>query len=784
MVRQSNMKLLVAAAACGVASAGSSSQQGRLTMNTVAARQKMLEEAWAKDLDGKGSPVQRVVGLLEKMKAELEKEAKSEAEMYDKMVCWCETNEKEKTKAISDAEVKTDDLSAETQERAAKFGELETQIAALKKQITADKGALATATAIREKEAAAFSEEEKSAMQAVTNLKNAVDVLAKHNGGAAGSASLVQMDSAVMASVRAVLRDVSFKYELMMGDRPLNAAKSTPGSSAFLSVTQGKDLVSALRGAIGNGHSVMPADIAAHALARAAGEAAKSAGSFVQAPGYQSYSSQSSGIFGILKQMKEEFEEKLSESQKDEMRAVADFKEMAAAKSAQIETAQKKLDEVEGAHADNQKALSDAKEDLEMTRGQRTDDVEFLQNLRLTCKDLDSQWQERSHTRSAEITAVAEALVILREDDNREHLAKTVSLMQVGSVQNSDAAVKQRRIRAAAALRKAAAAGLRKLPGAAGDDDDLLAAWQGMRAVGNGSGGPHAQLATLAVSVELDGFTEVKKVMDKMIADLKEQQKEEVEHKAYCGKELNQNEKDTFNKNEEKQDLEAKIESLGASIDSLNDEIKGAGTEIADTQKAIKVASEGREKENAEFQTVVADQRATQGILTKALNKLKDFYEKNLGAEQLAGSSLLQQKQTPPVQFNDYKKNAGSNSVIGLIEQIIQDSTSLEKDAIASETEAQSAYEDFIKSSNKVVSDAQQSIATKTETVAQFKMESETAQADHTSAVGELEALATYKADLHSECDFLLKNFDIRQRARQQEIDSIQEAKSILSGMQ
>ena len=38
-------------------------------------------------------------------------------------VCWCETNEKEKKKAIADAEATDKELSAEIEERAAKFGE-------------------------------------------------------------------------------------------------------------------------------------------------------------------------------------------------------------------------------------------------------------------------------------------------------------------------------------------------------------------------------------------------------------------------------------------------------------------------------------------------------------------------------------------------------------------------------------------------------------------------------------------------------------------------------------
>ena len=35
------------------------------------------------------------------MKAEFDADAAKDAEMYDQMVCWCETSEKEMTKAIA-----------------------------------------------------------------------------------------------------------------------------------------------------------------------------------------------------------------------------------------------------------------------------------------------------------------------------------------------------------------------------------------------------------------------------------------------------------------------------------------------------------------------------------------------------------------------------------------------------------------------------------------------------------------------------------------------------------
>merc|ERR1719473_1586771 len=46
----------------------------------------------------------------------------------------------------------------------------------------------------------------------------------------------------------------------------------------------------------------------------------------------------------------------------------------------------------------------------------------------------------------------------------------------------------------------------------------------------------------------------------------------------------------------------------------------------------------------------------------------------------------------------------------------------------------------------------------------------------------ELEQLANEAADLHKACDFVLKNFDIRQTARDEEVEALKQAKAILSG--
>lgn len=731
---------------------------------TGTSQEQSLEKSWSAELEGKTNPIKRVINLLNDMKAQLEKEAAKESEMYDEMVCWCETNEKEKVKAIADAEAKDKDLSAEIESRAARFGSVSTEIEAMKKQIAEDTEALKQATAIREKEAAAFRGNEKDTVQAITNLKNAVAVLKKHQGGDSNKISgtgFIQMDASLMSSLRSVLRDVSFRYEMMMADR------STPEhQSALLQIKSGleKDLMSTLGGT----SSSLPVEFAQRILERTASQS--SGPGFLQAsdkqPLYESRSSASGAIFGILTQMLEEFEKNLSTSQKDEIKAKEDYEALAAAKADSIDTGKAKLDAMEAEDAGNAKALSDAKEDLELTRKQRSADVEFLRNLRVTCQNLDREWEARSKTRSQEILAVAEALEIITSDDNREMLYKSTSFLQV----TEGTEMQMRRNRASTSLRTAA-------QGPSFDADDLLDAWHNRKSPSLVSG-PRAQLSTLAVTVQLDSFTKVKAAMDKMVADLKKEQQEEAELKAFCTKEFNQNEKETYDNTEQKEDLEAKMDELAALIKKLGEEIADAQSQIAETQLGVKKASQTREEQNAEFQTTVSDQRATQTILTKALDRLKAFYKKAEGG----GAAFVQQGQTPPVQFNKLKKNAGASPVIGMIEQIIEDSKATESGAISTEREAQANYETFVKDSNNLVKELTDSVTEKTKSIASSKTEAEDAKSDHIATLEELELLSQHKAELHGQCDFVLSNFDIRQKARLQEIEAIGEAKAILSG--
>ena len=73
-------------------------------------------------------------------------------------------------------------------------------------------------------------------------------------------------------------------------------------------------------------------------------------------------------------------------------------------------------------------------------------------------------------------------------------------------------------------------------------------------------------------------------------------------------------------------------------------------------------------------------------------------------------------------------------------------------------------------------------IVNKSEAKAKAEADFVQAQTEKESVLLELEQLSNYNAQLHQSCDFVMKNFEIRQTARDEEIEALKQAKAILSG--
>merc|ERR1719373_622292 len=631
----------------------------------------------------KNRPVSKVITLLKDMLKQLEKEAEEDEEIYDKVACWCETNDREKTKAIADAEAKIADLTVRIEELTAASARLNTEIKNLEKEVAANQEALDQATAIRQKQLAEFNAEEKDLLESISALKAAITVLAKHHGG-----SLLQIPRSHMLGVAATVQ-----HEMQK-------------------------------------HSSLLTGVFTHSERRAVA-------SFVQAPQdyfdaaptfKQSYAPQSGEIFGILRQMKETFESNLSASQKEEMANQKAYEDLKAAKEEEISAGQAQIDTKTQELADTDEKNAQAKEDVVDTKKSLGADEEFLMMLKEKCSMTDKEWEERQKTRQLEMEACSKALAVLSGDDAHDLFTRTFNpaLLQRGSSAQS------------------------------------------------------GRLAALAYQVKLDAFTRVKKAIDDMIAQHAKDKAAEIKHKDFCVDEFNTNQLQTEKKEREKQDLIAKIEDLELTIKTLTEEIEPLKAEIAEMQVQLKRAGENREKENKEFQTTVADQRATQKLLKAALGVLADFYKKSEAA------SLVQKQEPvgppPPAGFETYKKNAASGGVMSMIEHIISDAKAMEAEAIRSEEDAQKAYEDFVKETNASIEAKSRDIVEKSAARAKAEEELVETKESKEAVMLELEQLSNYNSELHQSCDFVMKNFDVRQTARDEEVEALKQAKAILSG--
>merc|ERR1712194_475180 len=120
--------------------------------------------------------------------------------------------------------------------------------------------------------------------------------------------------------------------------------------------------------------------------------------------------------------------------------------------------------------------------------------------------------------------------------------------------------------------------------------------------------------------------------------------------------------------------------------------------------------------------------------------------------------------------------------VMEMVEKLIYDSRELVSESKKSESDAQTSYETLIADTNGAIAALQKGIVSKTDAHGEARKDRREAKSDLADTMKDLEELAKYNAELHGECDYVLKNFDVRQQARAAEIKALQEAKQILNG--
>merc|ERR1719326_740149 len=654
--------------------------------------------------------------------------------MFDKFMCYCEGNTDGMGKSVEEAAQKITELKSKLAAEKAEKSQLGQELIQHKKDREAAKGDLSTATSIREKEHAEFVESTGDAKANVDALTGAIAALEKGMGK-----SFIQQNAESVARVVKVVKAATAvdQYE----------------KDEILGLLQGK-----------------------------------------QNP-FGDYSAASGEIVGMLKAMKDEMDKDLNGAVGDEEAAAKAFEELAAAKNSEIAAASEAIESKTVRSGDLAVSITTTADDIEDTTAEMKETEAFLANLASQCALKKKEWAARQKMRSEEISAISEAIKVLNDDDALDLFKKTLSLSQtskkdqMGFIQQKSASSKQLRAR------------------------DLISS---LMKRGSPHGGELA-LIELGLKSKAVDFSKILAMIDGMVKVLGEEQKDDDTQKAYCDKEF-----ETTSK--EKSDLEKAIDTSTAAIEEMSeesstlaDEIASLQKEVKDLDKAVAEATEQRKEEHGEFITFQTENGAALQLIEKAKNKLFKFYrpnqykeapkqelteeEKILAAsgrsdmiataapEMIAGTTppVFAQGHAapppPPETWDAYKKKDGkSNGVIGLMDMLVKELQDGITEAEHEEETAQKDYERLMSDSQASRAKMVESITSKEAAKAELDSKIVATKDKKASQETDLANVKQYLVQLHADCDFIIENFDMRKAARENEVEGLKNAKSVLSG--
>jgi chromosome segregation ATPase len=503
---------------------------------------------------------------------------------------------------------------------------------------------------------------------------------------------------------------------------------------------------------------------------------------FISGTQASGYAPQGGEIVGILKQMGEEMTKALAEATAAEEAAIKNHDELVAAKEKEIASATASIETKTKRSGELAVSIVQMKNDLSDTQAALLEDQKFLADLDKNCASKQSEYDERVKTRSGELQALAETIKILNDDDALELFKQTLP----------------------------SAASLVQVVG--GARASALAAVQAMRKTASN---PQLDFIALALRGKSAGFEKVTKMIDAMLATLKDEQADDDHKKEYCASSLDSADDKKKSLERAVSDAETAIADAEEGIATVRDEIAALEAGIKALDKAVAEATEQRHKEHAEFLSLMSSDSAAKELLGLAKNRLNKFYNKalytappkrelseqdrivvNMGGTAPAtaapggiagtGVTALAQRGAPPPPpetFGAYAKMAGeSQGVIAMIDLLVKDLDKEMTEAKTQETDSQADYEQTMNDSAEKRAQDAKTLTAKTATKADLEADLEAHTAAKGSASSELMATGEYIASLHAECDWLVQHFDARKEARAAEADSLVKAKAILAG--
>jgi len=472
----------------------------------------------------------------------------------------------------------------------------------------------------------------------------------------------------------------------------------------------------------------------------------------VQAPESNAYEFQSGKVIAMLEKLLDKFVQERTVLEKEEMDSKHAFEMLMQDLKSQISEATEDRTEKAETKAKRLQQKADGEGDLTDTTTTRDDDAAYLSDLVGTCEQKGTDFVSRQELRAEELEAINKAIEIVGSGAVSgaadEHLP--------GLIQSGTSFAQLR----ATTLTPAQSRVHQFLQ----DRSEKF----GSRV-----------LAALANHVASDPLGKVKKMIKDLIIKLMEEANEEAEHKGWCDMELGTNAQTRKEKTQSVELLHAEIDELEASITKLTEDITELTKAVAELDEAMAKATNLRNKEKAKNQDTIKDAEGAQVAVAQALTVLKEFYAKAAEA-----TAFVQQQPEAPEVFDEPYKGMGAESggVVGMLEVIEQDFARLAADTDSAEQAAQQEYDTFMQDSKVDKAQKTSSIEHKsakkqdeTQTLTQKKADLEGTQK-------ELDAALAYYDKLKPSCVGSGEAYEDRVKRREEEIESLKEALSILNG--
>jgi septal ring factor EnvC (AmiA/AmiB activator) len=282
------------------------------------------------------------------------------------------------------------------------------------------------------------------------------------------------------------------------------------------------------------------------------------------------------------------------------------------------------------------------------------------------------------------------------------------------------------------------------------------------------------------------GFEKVFKMIDNMVELLKKEQGEDDEKREYCKAAFDEAEDKIKVPTRREGQLETQIAEAKENIVTFKEEIKALGESIKDLDKTVKDATEQREEENSDHKTLMINDQAAKELLVFAKNRLNKFYNPKLYVPESFVQISMHNNEAPPPPPEGpsaYKKNSeGGNSVVAMIDSLVKDLDMEMSESETNERLAQENYEEMMQDSKEKRQADTKSLTEKSEALADTEDTLNAKSDELTSTQKEIMAAHEYMGQLHGECDWLMKFYDVRKKARDSELQTLSKAKAILNG--